>query len=65
MHYCVHGSSTYSCGGMDRDDVGQTDNGIPLSHKKRNNAVCSNMDGPRHHQLNEVSQKEKDKYSLT
>ena len=33
---------------MDEEDVVYTYNGILLSHKKeRNNAICSNMDGPR------------------
>ena len=34
--------------GMDKEDVVQIYNGILLSHKKeQNNAICSNMDGPR------------------
>ena len=34
--------------GMDKEDVVQIYNGILLSHKKeRNNAICSDMDGPR------------------
>ena len=33
---------------MDKEDVVHRYNGILLSHKKeRNNAICSNMDGPR------------------
>ena len=33
---------------MDKEDVVYIYNGILLSHKKeRNNAICSNMDGPR------------------
>ena len=33
---------------MDEEDVVYTYNGILLSHKKEwNNAICSNMDGPR------------------
>ena len=33
---------------MDKEDVVHTYNGISLSHKKEwNNAICSNMDGPR------------------
>ena len=40
-------------------------NGILLSHKKElNNAICSNMDGPRGSH-NKQSQKEKDKYGIT
>ena len=33
---------------MDKEDVVHVHNGILLSHKKEwNNAICSNMDGPR------------------
>ena len=33
---------------MDKEDVIHVYNGILLSHKKEwNNAICSNMDGPR------------------
>ena len=33
---------------MDKEDVVHIYNGILLSHKKeQNNAICSNMDGPR------------------
>ena len=33
---------------MDKEDVVYIYNGILLSHKKeRNDAICSNMDGPR------------------
>ena len=33
---------------MDKEDVVHIDSGILLSHKKEwNNAICSNMDGPR------------------
>ena len=33
---------------MDKDDVVYMYNGILLSHKKeQNNAICSNVDGPR------------------
>ena len=33
---------------MDKEDVAHIYNGILLSHKKEwNNAICSNMDGPR------------------
>ena len=49
--------------GMDKEDVVHIYNGILLSNKKeQSNAICSNMDGPRFVILNEVSQKEKDKY---
>ena len=34
--------------GMDKDDVGHIYNGILFSHKKeQDNAICSNVDGPR------------------
>ena len=34
--------------GMDKENVVHIYNGILLSHKKeQNNAICSNMDGPR------------------
>ena len=34
--------------GKDKEDVVHIYNGILLSHKKEgNNAICSNMDGPR------------------
>ena len=33
---------------MNKEDVVYTHDGLLLSHKKeRNNAICSNMDGPR------------------
>ena len=32
--------------GMDKEDVVHVYNGILLSHKKGDNAICSNMDGP-------------------
>ena len=36
--------------GMDKEDVVNIYNGILFSHKKEwNNAVCSNMDGPRYY----------------
>ena len=35
-------------------------NGILLSHKKWNNAICSNMDAPRDYHVNEVNQTETD-----
>ena len=35
-------------GGMDKEDVVHIHNGILLSQRKeQNNAICSNMDGPR------------------
>ena len=34
--------------GMDKEDMVHIYNGILLSHKKeQNNAICSDMDGPR------------------
>ena len=33
-------------GGMDKEDVVFLYKGILLNHKKWNNAICSNMDGP-------------------
>ena len=40
-------------------------NELLLSHKKeRNNAVCSNMEGSRDYNTNEVSQTEKDTYHV-
>ena len=50
---------------MDKEDVVQMYNGILLSHKKeRNNAICSNMDGPRDYHI-EWSKSDKDKYDIT
>ena len=49
---------------MDKEDVVHIYNGILLSHKKEwNNAICSNMDGPRDYHT-KWSQKEKDKYHM-
>ena len=40
-------------------------NAILLGHKKeQNNAICSNMDGPRDYHTSEVSQTENDKYRM-
>ena len=48
--------------GVDEEDVVQIHNGILLGLKKeQNNAICSNMDGPRDY-YNKWSQKDKDKY---
>ena len=50
---------------MYKNDVVYIYNGTLLSHKKeRNNAICSNMDGPRDCPT-EWSQREKDKYHMT
>ena len=36
--------------GVDKEDVVHTRNGILLSHNKEwNNAICSNIDGPRNY----------------
>ena len=32
---------------MDKEDVVYIDNGILVGHKKINNVICSNMDGPK------------------
>ena len=46
---------------MDKEDVVYIHNGILLSHKKEwNNAICSNMDGPRGYHV-KWSKSEKDK----
>ena len=51
--------------GMDKEDVVHIYTVEYYSAiKKRNNAICSNMDGPRDYRLSEVSQKEKDKYHM-
>ena len=40
-------------------------NGILLSHKKEwNNAICSNMYGPRDYHTSDLVQTEKDKYNM-
>ena len=50
---------------MDKEDVVHIYNGILLSHKKEwNNAICSNIDGPRDYHTKWVSQIEKDKYRM-
>ena len=47
---------------MDKEDVVHIYNGIPLSHKKKKNAICGNMDATREIIIvGEVSQKEKNK----
>ena len=47
---------------MDEEDVAHIYNGILLSHKKEwNNAICSNMDGPRDYH---TKMTEKDKYQM-
>ena len=56
--------------GTDKENVVHIYNGLLLNHRKeRNNAICSNMDGPRDYldYLSKVSQTEKDKipYDIT
>ena len=49
---------------MDKEDVVYIHNGILLSHKKEwNNAICSNMGGPRDYHT-KWSKSEKDKYHM-
>ena len=53
---------------MDKEDVVHIYNRILLSHKKkRNNAICSNMDGPRnYHTKQSKSERERQiPYDLT
>ena len=50
---------------MDKEDVVHIYNGIPLSHKKKKNAICGNMDATREIIIvGEVSQKEKHQHSI-
>ena len=50
---------------MDKEDVVQIYNGIPLSHKKeQKNVIFSNMDGLETVILSEASQTEKDNYHM-
>ena len=50
---------------MYKEDVVHIYNGILLSHKKeRNNAICTNMDGPRDYLLSKVSHTEKENYHM-
>ena len=47
--------------GMDKEDAVHMYNEILLGHKKEwNNAICSNMDGPRIVILSEVRQRKTD-----
>ena len=44
---------------MDKEDVVHIYNGILLSHKKeQNNAICSNMDGPRNYHTKSDSKRQ-------
>ena len=68
MHTAKRFSYTYIW--MDKEVVvhthtdTQTHNGILLSHKKEwNNAICSNVDGPRDYHTN-FSKSDKDKYHM-
>ena len=54
--------------GMDKGDVVHIYNGILLSHKKeRNNAICSDMDGPRdcHTEWNKSDRGRQVSYDIT
>ena len=49
---------------MDKEDVAHIHNGLLVSHKKEwNNAICSNMDGPRDYHT-KWSKSDKDKYHM-
>ena len=53
---------------MDTDDVDVIYNVILLSHKKEQNAICSNVDGPGYGQEKEgkkSEKKKKEKYHMT
>ena len=53
---------------MDKDDVVYMYNGILLSHKKeQNNAICSNVDGPRdyHTKWSQSERERKTPYDVT
>jgi len=52
-------------GGMDGKDVVHVYNGLLLSHKKKNNTICSNMGDLETVILSEVSQTQKDKHDIT
>ena len=50
---------------IDKEGVVHVYDGILLSHKKeQNNAICSNVDGPRDYHIREASQTQKDKYHM-
>ena len=50
--------------GMDKEDVMHIYNGVLLSHRKElNNAICSNMDGPRDYHTKQ-NKSDKDKYHM-
>ena len=49
----------------DKERVVHIRNGVLLGHQKEgNNAICSNMGGPRDCHTSEVRQKEKGKYRM-
>ena len=52
-------------GGMDEKDMVHVYNGLLLSHKKKNNTICSNMGDLETVILSEVSQTQKDKHDIT
>ena len=44
--------------------MGHSYNEIVVGPKKENFTLCNNMDGPREHYANEMSQSEEDKYHM-
>ena len=51
---------------MDKDDMAHIYNRILLSHKKEwNNAICSNMDGPRDYHTNWSKSERQISYDIT
>ena len=51
-------------GWMRKETAASVCRGILLGHRKGNLAICHNLDRPRNIMLREMSQNEKDKYSL-
>ena len=50
---------------MDKTTMGHLQKGILVIHKKEENfTLCNSMDGPGEHYASEISQSEKDKYSM-
>ena len=63
LHDLMDGSNLNVYQQMNKEDVVHVYSGILFSCKK-NNAICSNIDGPRIAILSGVSQIEKDKYHM-
>ena len=75
MYLSVHSSTIYTIQdmeatsmstdrGMNKEQVVHIYNGILLNHKKEwNNAICSNMDGPRDYHT-KWNKSDKDKYHM-